>query len=82
MHTMANQDQTKGKQEPEREGEFAVAMRLTGPIGGVGGIGEIGDRLDFIKCKIKCGWNCRDCFPLIGCVDYFCCELSDCTIEI
>lgn len=77
---MANQ----GKQQESTPGEpeFAVAMRLTGPIGGLGGIGDLGGRLDFIKCKIKCGFNCRDCFPIIGCVDYFCCELSDCTIEI
>ena len=54
---------------------FSFAQRQFG-LGSNLGLG-----LAKIDCKIGCGM-CRDCFPWVGCIDYPCCELSDCRIVI
>lgn len=42
---------------------------------------NLGQGLAKLDCKISCGM-CRDCFPWFGCIDYPCCDLSDCRIVV
>ena len=53
-------------------------VALAAPLGPIGG-----GRVGLIECDIDCCVACcRDCFPFIGCVDYPCCELSNCKISL
>lgn len=57
-------------------------VTLSAPVG-PSRPGAPGGGLGFIECDIDCCVACcRDCFPILGCVDYPCCELSNCKIKI
>jgi hypothetical protein len=70
---------TKFASSPGRKRVTFAASIESGRLGAPGG-GPVASQ--FVECDIDCcAACCRDCFPLVGCVDYPCCELTNCKIK-